>query len=191
MAEGDEIGFSGNGWPQYRQEVERFVEIMKQMDARSYLEIGCLYGDTLHFIGSQMPKGSKIVAIDLPGMAGRRYKNTADHLQKAAADLRKTYGHKVKVIIGNSQHPHIVDEARKSAPFDAIFIDGDHSSDGVRCDWQNYGPMGRVIGFHDVCRAENKYVDGIRALYEKLAADHEHELLTTGGDRRGIGVIWN
>jgi hypothetical protein len=190
MAEGDEIGFSGHGWPQYRAEIEAFAAIMKDAGARSYLEVGCLYGDTLHFIGQQMPKGSKIVAVDLPGSAGGRFKDTERFLQKAAADLRKAYGHEVEVIIGNSHDKAIVAEAARYVPYDAVFIDGDHSIKGVRQDWRDYGPLGSIVGFHDICRISQKYQDGVKALYDRLSKEYRHQTLSIGDTRRGIGVIW-
>jgi hypothetical protein len=33
-----------------------------------------------------------------------------------------------------------------------VFIDGDHLYDGVKTDWENYGPMGsKYVVFHDIC----------------------------------------
>lgn len=184
------IGYSGHDWPQYLAEIEAFTEIIKEAGARSYLEVGCLYGDTLHFIGKQMPRGSKIVAVDMPGSAGRRFRHTDRFLQRAAAHLRLVYGHDVKVIIGNSHDKDVIAEAASCGPFDAVFIDGDHSVDGVRQDWENYGPLGSIVAFHDIRRVSGKSQDGVRALYNRLSKTHRHETLSVGDTRGGIGVIW-
>jgi predicted O-methyltransferase YrrM len=189
MAEGDLTGFSGHGWPQYKPEIDEFIEIMTAADCRSYLEVGCLYGDTLHYVGTRLPAGSRIVALDFPGQAGGRFRDTERFLRRAAKDLKKR-GYDVHVIIGDSHKPEMIESARKLSPYDAVFIDGDHSIDGVRKDWQDYGPMGSIIGFHDICRQSQKYQDGVKALYDGLAKTHRHKTLTIGDTRRGIGVIW-
>ena len=35
--------------------------------------------------------------------------------------------------------------------FDLVIIDGDHAYDSVQADWGHYGPMGKIVMFHDSC----------------------------------------
>ena len=174
-------GFSGSVWPQYQEEIQPFIGLLKGHDVKSYLEIGCRHGDTFHAVGSALPKGSLLVAVDLP--AGARYENA---LRCAASDLKKQ-GQKVVIIIGNSHSDEIVKSVSKHAPFDAVFIDGDHSFDGVRADWRNYGPMGNLVAFHDISKTES---DQGMSLFNELKQQYKH-LEFAFYDTGGIGVIWN
>ena len=57
------------------------------------------------------------------------------------------------LICGNTRTNYLIDSANKLGPYDMIFIDADHTYEGVKSDFNNYMPMvsdGGVIGFHDV-----------------------------------------
>lgn len=57
------------------------------------------------------------------------------------------------LICGNTRSNYVMDLANKLGPYDLIFIDADHTYEGVKSDFNNYIPMlsdGGVIGFHDV-----------------------------------------
>lgn len=185
----DEIGFSGHPWPQYREEVERFVAILQAEGVRSYLEIGCRYGDTVHFIGSRLPQGSKVVAVDLPGAVRGKHACSGDYLRRAVDALREL-GQDGHVILGNSHDLEVLGQVRQLGPFDAVFIDGDHSPAGVEADWRDYGRLGRIVAFHDIARREAKYRLGVAPLFRRLASVRKSETISIDGQRRGIGVIW-
>ena len=57
------------------------------------------------------------------------------------------------LVVGNSTDPGVVSLVHAvGAPYDALFIDGDHLADGVYRDWINYSPMvrpGGIVAFHD------------------------------------------
>ena len=57
------------------------------------------------------------------------------------------------LICGNTRSDYVIDLANKLGPYDFIFIDADHTYEGVKSDFNNYVPMlsdSGVIGFHDV-----------------------------------------
>lgn len=55
------------------------------------------------------------------------------------------------VFIGNSTDPKAITWAVNLGPFDAIFVDGDHTFEGVEADFQNYFPLAqRLFIFHDI-----------------------------------------
>lgn len=186
---GDEIGFSGEPWPQFRDEIQAFAAILLRENVRSFLEVGSRYGDTFHFIGSRLSAGSRIVAVDLPGAVQARHADSGRKLQSAADDLRAK-GQDAHVIIGDSHAADIRRQVEALGPFDAVFIDGDHSRDGVIADWRDYGSMGRIVAFHDVARLEVKYLQGVVALFRSLCAKHPAQMISIENGCRGIGVIW-
>jgi hypothetical protein len=159
---------------------------------RSYLEVGCRYGDTFHTVGLALPDGAKCVATDLPAAKnGKRIKRHTDsgvYLQRAADDLNRN-GRRATVIIGDSHSSDTVRKVRALAPFDAVFIDGDHTYDGVKADWRNYGSLARIVAFHDL-KGEKSASYGPRQLFGELAGRHRHQVISVDPYSCGIGVLW-
>jgi predicted O-methyltransferase YrrM len=189
------IGFSGQPWPQYKPEVAGLIDVLRSEGARSYLEIGCRYGDTFHAVGMSLPEGSRLVAVDLPGARNsKRTRTTHSHsgryLERAARALI-TSGRPATVIFGDSHSKQIRSQTRDLGPFDAILVDGDHSPEGALADWNDYGPMGRIVAFHDVMMEGRKSASrGPGPLYERLALTHRHKLISVDRHCRGFGIIW-
>lgn len=188
----DHIGFSGQRLNQFPKEVLRFIGVMNKHGVRSYLEIGCRWGDTLYAVGMGLPEGSRIVGVDLPGIktGGIAYEvqGTEPFLDRAIDSLCLA-GRDARLIIGNSREREIIDQAKALGPFDAVLIDGDHTPEGVRRDWDNYGPMGRMVAFHDIMNRQKSW--GVGDLFRELAEARRSKTIAVSDHRRGIGIIWN
>ena len=137
-----------------------------------------------------MPKASLLAAVDLPGArswksTGGKFPDSHKALHRAASELEKQ-GQNTVVIIGDSHSEEIRDKVARHAPFDAVFIDGDHSFDGVRADWRDYGPMGSMlVAFHDIRSKQ----DNVESLFNELKRQYNHEELAYY-EKGGIGIIW-
>jgi predicted O-methyltransferase YrrM len=185
-------GLSGQRLNQYPEEIESFLRLMRNEGVKSYLEIGCRWGDTLHAVGTGLPQGARIVGVDLPGIktGGIAYKvqGTEPYLERAV-QLLKDAGRDAHLVIGNSRAADTIERARSLGPFDMVLIDGDHTLTGVRADWENYGPMGRMVAFHDVMNGQAGW--GVGDLYRDLSSVRPSKLISINDRRRGIGVVWN
>lgn len=186
-------GFSGTNWPQYESEINDFIKLLKDEGVKSYLEVGCRHGDSYHAIGKVLPKGSLVVGVDLPGArsgkeTGGKFWDSDVSLKRAAKELREL-GQRAHVFIGNSHNPNIIKKVQKFKHFDAVFIDGDHSPEGVRADWDNYGSMGDIVAFHDIygksCNTTN-----IMKLFKDIRKGKRWTQFTINQEDRGIGVVW-
>lgn len=175
-------------------ELKKLTEIAKE--SKSFLEIGSRYGETLLHIGKELPEDSLIVSVELPNGPWGRSDSLPD-LYHVADVLRYTYRHRVHLILGNSQDAGVVNQVKKvSESFDFILIDGDHTYEGVSSDWKNYGPMGKIVAFHDIA-AEMK-PSGTGHIMEvprfwfdlKKEIDNYSEIIAQGS-YMGIGVVWN
>ena len=75
---------------------------------------------------------------------------------------------------GDSHDPLLINLAEHYAPYDVIFIDGDHSLRGVTADFENYWPMvkpGGLMIFHDIsCPDVNKYQIGSGTFWRELVS---------------------
>jgi hypothetical protein len=80
----------------------------------------------------------------------------------------------------------------QAAPFDMVFIDGDHEYKGVRADWENFGRTARIVVFHDIVE---KFCPGVVRLWNELNTLPGWQSVTfvdsVGGHvGQGIGVLY-
>lgn len=140
--------FSGRRASQNEFELRSFIALLAERKVTSYCEIGSREGDTFYDVVSSMPKGSRALAVDLPGgMWGKS--TTGNQLKKAVAALSKK-GYQVGYILGDSTKEDTITSILQMPRFDAIMIDGDHRYLGVKTDWLNYKDHGDLIAFHDI-----------------------------------------
>ncbi len=181
---------------QQADEHARFLQILKDENVRSYLEIGSMYGGSLWRVGNALPQGSRLVSVDLMCDTPE----AKPSLDACAADLRLC-GQDVHSIIGDSMAPDTYARVRAFAPFDCVFIDGAHTLEAVSSDWENYGSMGRLVAFHDIAWNDTWRSSvpgrafkamGVPELWNRLKNEHRHvEIKLHGpGNYYGIGVLW-
>lgn len=187
----DRIGFSGHKWLQHPEEIDLLLELIAAEGVSSYLEIGAFCGDTFHAVGQVLRPGGRMVAIDWP--APMVYSSvTADQkaqaLDRAVADLVAS-GRDARLIRGNSRDEAVIADAESAAPYDMVFIDGDHSIKGAKSDWLDYGPMGRLVVFHDIA-GDDRWSSGPKRLWGDLKCQYRHIEFIAPNTRRGIGVLW-
>lgn len=106
-------------------------------------------------------------------------------LRRAVDDLNEK-GYRCTMILGDSRSEEIIDQALALGPFDAVFIDGDHTELGVTSDFKNYSPMGSLIGFHDIAGHKNACF-AVAAFWDSLEGDKVQ--FVEAGSKMGIGVI--
>src|SRR6188508_1348236 len=139
---------SGRRASQNEYELRSFIKLLQAKGVKSYLEIGARHGDTFHEVMINLPKGSKGVAVDLPGgLWGRCTSKTS--LKAAARDLIQR-GYDIEVIFGDSTDDAIIEKVYSNGPFDAALIDGNHLYEGVATDFANYAPLAELVAFHDI-----------------------------------------
>lgn len=184
--------FSGRKASQNENELSGLIHMFKVEQVRSYLEIGAREGDTFYDIVSSLPVGSSALAVDLPGgMWGKS--TTGKQLERAAAALR-TKGYTVGVILGDSTSDKTISAVRTCGPFDAALIDGDHRYAGAKSDWENYGPLARLVAFHDIVgQGQREKVHGneveVPRLWAEIKATGRHWVeFVDEGSLMGIGV---
>lgn len=181
---------------QIESELAGLIGILQRENVTRFLEIGSRYGGSLWRIANALPKGSRIVSVDNgKGMGGHKA-GAPESLKQCIADLKKA-GYDAHLIFADSHHFETVEKVRRLGPFDAIHIDGDHEYRGAIQDWKNYGPMSRIVAFHDVGwqkpeNYQNSKVVEVPQLWNELKAKHRHEefIDRTNGGNYGIGVLW-
>jgi len=174
---------------QHDAEFEEFAALMRGENVRSYLEIGAKYGGSLWLAAEVLPKGSRIVAVDIEN------ERTNGYLNECVNELRLR-GYDAHLFLNDSTDPQVVAKVKELAPFDVCFIDGNHTLDYVRRDWENYGPMARMVAFHDVGwdvsknGKPGKLSIDVPTFWNKLKIGYRHREIKLDAGNNGIGIIW-
>ncbi len=184
---------------QLSREIEEFVQLMKDNNIKSYLEIGSMYGGSLWLVTRIMPKGARIVTVDLPSH-GKPH--AAQSLQECIRHLRRD-NFDAHLIVGDSTSPDTVKKVRALGPFDAGLIDGNHTLPYVTKDWENYGPMCNIVAFHDInyhrsqeeIARMREQLPGVKAIdvppfWDKLKTGYRHVEIKHDKRDNGLGILW-
>lgn len=173
---------------QREEEMAWFAALLARENVRSYLEIGSKFGGSLGRMAQAMPTGSRIVSVDMPNGTASQ-----PHLEGCVARLQGL-GYDANLFLGDSTEPKIIASVAALGPYDACFIDANHTLPYVTKDWENYGPMARIVAFHDIAfvqKAGGRY-KGIEVpqFWESIKGGYRHEECRLDGPHNGIGVLW-
>lgn len=181
---------SGRNPSQRADELIPFIDFMKERDVRSYLEIGARHGDTFHKVMTSLPKGSVGVAVDMPGGPWGKI-GTSKYLDAAALDLRQQ-GYDATVIYGDSGSDWVFQRVSKRS-YGTIFIDGDHTFEGVSRDWRMYSHLSTIVAFHDIAGEDIIHREfgqvEVPLLWKELKSMHETIEFIGAETGYGIGAV--
>ena len=158
------------------------------------MEIGTAQGGVFWLLCQLSPNDATLVSVDLP--PEERFSGGL----KVEIDLEgmKKPGQTVHAVSGSSHDPVILDRVKTifaGSLIDVLFIDGDHSYDGVRQDYEMYRSLvrpGGIIAFHDIIhtRFEDCHVD---VFWKELVRDKQSQSIEIIGRSPshfgGIGVL--
>ena len=176
------------------RELNEFADLVAKEGCLSLLEIGSKFGGSMWRLSRKMPKGSRLVAVDLP--RGTRAWNESSASLKRMLSHLKLEGYDTSVIWGNSRDKGVIDQVRALGPYDLVFIDADHTMLGVKADWENYGPMGRLVAFHDIAwRRHPEWVGvwiEVPQFWNELKKNYRYQEFIFDDNKKdnGIGVVW-
>lgn len=136
-----------------KQKIREFAGLVKLVRAKrpeTVLEIGTYRGGSLWAWCRVASPDALIVSVDLPGGAfGGGYDEAEVDRLRAHARPSQT----LHLIRADSHAPETLAEVRRllgDRQVDFAFIDGDHTYDGVKRDFEMYGPLvSDLIAFHD------------------------------------------
>lgn len=176
-------------------EIEACYRAVLALRPTRVLEIGTARGGSLYLWTQAATDDALIVSLDLPGGAyGGAYPECRAPFYEAFARP----GQRLVLLRGDSHkaesRQRVVD-LFGAAPLDFLFIDGDHTYDGAKADFLQYGPLvrsGGLIGFHDIVHREDDPTIQVDRLWAEISARYETEALIASSDagrRIGIGLL--
>lgn len=188
--------FSGRKASQDELELRCFIEFLCQREASRYLEIGAREGDTFHEVCIQLDAHHGLnfaLAVDLPGgLWGKS--STAAKLAQCVDALRLEDMY-VESLIGSSRDEYVIKGVVAHGPYDAVLIDGDHTYEGVKADWETYRSLAPIVAFHDIVgegqfeKVTRRGVEVPRLWAEIKASGLKTVEFVSPGSAMGIGVV--
>lgn len=160
--------------------VQRYIDYYGEQYPLHLLEIGCNAGMTTYALGDAMKGNGDVTAIDwdrkgesLTGIQATEVLPT-DKIGYVARNLEN-----VTILKGNSQ------TYEYDTIFDIVFIDGDHSYEGVKADYENakqFAHERTLYLFHD---AENGAVPGVA----KFLAEQDRDYIVFGRGEAKVAMF--
>ena len=190
------FGYAGIAPNQNREEILGLLGILREMQPERLCEIGSADGGTLFLLSRIAHPNARMLSIDLNNNATR----------SESFRLLVQPGQQLSCVQGDSHEQEIFQKFHKwigDDKLDFLFIDGDHTYEGVACDHRMYGPYvkpGGFVAFHDIAPDYHArygidtgtYAGGVPGYWAEVKPRHarctefvDHHLQ----DGRGIGVI--
>jgi cephalosporin hydroxylase len=162
---------------QVRSEILQLGKLLKELAPRRSLEIGTNYGGTLFLLCTVSAPRAKVISVDLPnGPFGGGYpKRKAPIFRRFAR-----FGQELHLLRANSHSPETKKEVERilqSEPLDFLFLDADHTYEGVRRDFEMYGPLvrrGGMIAFHDIVTHKRDTRCEVERFWNEIKGQYQH-----------------
>jgi cephalosporin hydroxylase len=170
---------------QSKYEIKTFLEEVEKRKPRTIVEIGTGRGGTLYMYCRYLTSATRIITVDLPQSARNQWNN---------GRLWRTFSNRAELVFleGDSHGSAIRSEVARlvgQEGADFIFIDGDHSYEGVKADFHGFRPMlakGGILAMHDI----NLQDSGVPTFWTEIASAHGgRAVISNEPPAPGIGWI--
>jgi predicted O-methyltransferase YrrM len=178
---------------QVRNEFSGLLEILRADPPRRVLEIGTGTGGTLFLLTRVAVANATLVTVDIPGGEfGGGFPRSQTRFLRSFAREQQT----ISLVRGDSHSPATAAKVKAIVgDVDFLFIDGDHTYDGVSLDWSMYSPLvraGGLIAFHDIVDGPADRVGGVPRFWSELKSsvpDAREVVEDESQGGYGIGIV--
>lgn len=152
--------------------------LVRQMQARKVIEIGRYKGGSTLVIAAAMQGRGALWSIDIGEKEARLHGDTAARpFDRQVEDICRQFGLRAELIVGDSRTVEV-----DTGEVDLVFIDGDHSYQGVKNDFDRFGRrvrLGGAVLLDDVFDEGifKTHSDTVGCLVREIIADGEFRLV--------------
>jgi predicted O-methyltransferase YrrM len=180
---------------QRKPEIAELLRRAADLRPRVVVEIGTASGGTLFLLTRVAAPDALLVSLDLPGgRFGGGYQAWRKPIYRSFA----APGQRIVLLRGSSHDPAMAERLRRQLggrAIDFLFIDGDHSYDGVRADFETYAPLvrpGGLIAFHDIVPDPKQPDMQVERFWREVSARYPSAALVENPSQQhgyGIGLL--
>lgn len=176
-------------------EITSLAEIVHTLKPKTVVEVGTSKGGTLFLWARLAARDAHLTSIDLPGGENNwAYPRWKEPFYKSFASQQQ----KIDLLRGDSQSEAMLNDLKKTlggAPIDFLFIDADHTYEGVKKDYELYSPLvrkGGVIAFHDIALHPMSSECRVKNLWDEIKVGKKFQefIENPAQDWGGIGVLF-
>jgi predicted O-methyltransferase YrrM len=183
------------GPAQVPSELRQFAKIISERRPKAVLEIGTFRGGTLMVLCKLSDPGATVISVDLPGGSfGGGYKWFRVPLLKAFTARRQ----RLHLLRKDSHQDDTLAQVKAilgDQGLDLLFIDGDHTYEGVRADFNLYSPLvraGGIVAFHDIAEHQPSSGCEVARFWKEIKGSHRYSEVIENPSQgwAGIGLLY-
>src|SRR5436853_1192145 len=176
---------------QVKEEITQLLQTIVKTSPRTVVEIGTANGGTLFLLTRVAAPKATLISIDKPnGSFGGGYpRSMVPVFRSFARD-----GQEVTLVRRDSHDVETFSLTRKmlnNREIDFLFIDGDHSYQGVKSDFATYSPLvaeGGMIGLHDIVPGLPSHVGDVPRFWTEVRDRYKSRAIVKDWNQGGAGI---
>jgi predicted O-methyltransferase YrrM len=180
---------------QIKEEFTELLKIYVEKQPKIFLEIGTANGGTLFSFCKLAPEDAILISIDLPkGKFGGGYPDWKIPLYQAF----KKENQQLYLLREDSHNIETLNKVKdilNDRNIDFLFIDADHTYEGVKKDFEMYSPLVAkegIIAFHDIVKYPPELGCNVDKFWDEIKKEFQFKEIIKDKNQMayGIGVVF-
>ncbi len=176
---------------QNKYEMIEFSKLIDKLKPKIILEIGTAMGGTLYLLSRFSASKAILISLDLPEVivGGKFFPSNPSFFKKFVKKKQKI------ILIRDNSHKFStlqkIKRILKNRKIDVLFIDGDHTYEGVEKDFEIYKSLvksGGLICFHDIVPGLYDNVGGVPDFWRKIRKKYNSREIVEDWNQGGFGI---
>lgn len=180
---------------QVRSELQEFSTIIRKLSPQRLLEVGTNRGGTFFVLCQVSSPDATVISVDIPGGP------FSDGKSFYRERLLRSMTRRLQKFYRFTADSHLQSTLEKAAntlngeKLDVLFIDGDHTYNGVKQDFEMYSPLvrsGGIVAFHDIAIHPAEVGCEVDKFWNEVKKSYTHREIIANPDQgwAGIGVLY-